>query len=38
MRTTFWLENLKGRYHLGDLSLDRRVILEWNFDKYGGKV
>jgi hypothetical protein len=35
--TKFWLENLKGRDYLGDLSVDGRVILKWiltNF--YGG--
>jgi hypothetical protein len=23
------LENLKGRYHSGDLGVDGRIILEW---------
>jgi hypothetical protein len=30
------LENLKGRYHLGDLEVDIRIILKWiikNCDK-----
>jgi len=29
MRTIFWLENMKGREHFEDLSVDGRVILEW---------
>jgi hypothetical protein len=29
MHTKFWLEDLKGRDHLEDLSIDRRIILEW---------
>jgi len=27
MHTVFWLENLKGRYHLEDLGVDERMIL-----------
>jgi hypothetical protein len=27
------LENLKGRDQLGDLVLERRIILEWIFEK-----
>jgi len=30
MHTKFWLENLKGRAHSEDLSIDGRTILEWN--------
>jgi len=28
MHTILWLENLKGRNHLEDLSVDGRIILE----------
>jgi hypothetical protein len=38
MRTQFWLENLKGRDHLGDLGLDGRIILERRLKKEGGRV
>jgi len=34
---SFWLENLKARDHLEDLSIDGKV-LEWILGKYGGKV
>jgi len=27
--TVFWLENLKGRDHLGDIGIDSKKILEW---------
>jgi hypothetical protein len=27
--TGFWLENLEGRDHLGNLGLDGRIILNW---------
>jgi hypothetical protein len=26
MHTKFWLENVKGRDHLGDLGVDGRII------------
>jgi hypothetical protein len=29
MYTKFWLENLKRTDHSEDLSVDRRIILEW---------
>jgi hypothetical protein len=29
MHTVFQLENLKGKDHLEDLSIGRRIILEW---------
>jgi hypothetical protein len=32
------LENLKGRDHLEDLSIDGRIILELILGKYGRKV
>jgi hypothetical protein len=38
MHTTFWSENLKGRDHSEDLSIDGKIILEWIFEKQGGKV
>jgi hypothetical protein len=27
--TKFWLENLKGRDHLEDIGVNRKIILEW---------
>jgi len=33
MRPTSWSENMKGRDYLGDLDLDRRIILEWIIEK-----
>jgi hypothetical protein len=38
MHTIFWVENLNGRDHLEDLSVDGRIILEWVLQKYGGKM
>jgi hypothetical protein len=32
-----FLENLKGRDHLEDLSVYRVIILEWIFEKLGGR-
>jgi hypothetical protein len=29
MKMEFWLENLKGRDHLGDLCAGGRMILKW---------
>jgi hypothetical protein len=29
----FWSENLKGRDHSEDLSVDERIILEWILGK-----
>jgi hypothetical protein len=29
MCTMFWLENLKGRNHLQDLGVDKKIISEW---------
>jgi hypothetical protein len=26
---TFWLENLKGKYHAEYIGVDRRIILQW---------
>jgi hypothetical protein len=34
----FWLENLKGRDHLEDLSIDGRIILERILGKYDGNI
>jgi hypothetical protein len=31
----FWWGNLKERDHLGDPGVDRRIILRWNFRKWG---
>jgi hypothetical protein len=38
MHTKFWSENPNGRNHTGDISIDGRIIVEWNLGKYGGKV
>jgi hypothetical protein len=33
VHTVFWLENLKGRDHLGNLGVDRKIILKWILGK-----
>jgi hypothetical protein len=33
MHTKFWLENLKRRDHLEDVSVDEKIILEWMLGK-----
>jgi hypothetical protein len=33
MHTKSWSENLKGRVHPEDLSVDIKIILEWISDK-----
>jgi hypothetical protein len=33
MHTVFWMENLKGRDHLEDLSIDGKIILEFILGK-----
>jgi len=33
MHIIFWLENLKGKDHLEDLSVDVKIILEWILGK-----
>jgi hypothetical protein len=33
MLIKFWLENLKGRDHMDDLSIDERIKLEWILEK-----
>jgi hypothetical protein len=38
MHTVFSLGNLKGREHLEDLGMDRKIILEWIFEKECGKL
>jgi len=38
MHTIFWLETPKERDHLEDLSVDKRLILDWILGKQGGKV
>jgi len=38
MHTKFWPGDLKGGYHLEDVSLDERIILEWVLEKYGGEM
>jgi hypothetical protein len=35
---TFWLDNLKGRDHFGDLSIDGKIMLEWTLGKYDGRL
>ena len=34
MYVRFWLENLKERDHLEDLSIEQRIILEWILKKW----
>jgi hypothetical protein len=29
---------MKGRYHLEEVGIDRRIILEWILGKYDGKL
>jgi len=36
--TKFWSANQKVRNYPEDLGLDRRIILEWVLEKYGGKL
>jgi hypothetical protein len=36
--TKFWLENLKEINNSEELSVDRKIILEWIFGKWDGKV
>jgi hypothetical protein len=31
--TRFWSENLKGRYYLEDLGIDRKLLSEWITEK-----
>jgi hypothetical protein len=38
MHTKFWLENLKGRGHAGDLVVGGRIVIEWILGKYSGKL
>jgi len=38
MRTEFSLGNLKGRDHLEELGIDRKIILEWILRNSGGRV
>jgi len=38
MYTILWLENLKGRDHLEDLSIDGKTISDWILGKWYGKV
>jgi hypothetical protein len=38
MHTTFCTENLKGRDHVEDLGIHRKIILDCILGKYGGKV
>ena len=35
MYTGFWFENMMERDHLGDASVDGRIILRWIFKKWG---
>jgi len=38
MSTKFWSENLKARDHSEELCVDERIILEWIFGKWGGRL
>jgi hypothetical protein len=38
MLARFWLESLKGRGQLEDLSVDETIILKWNFGKCGRRM
>jgi len=38
MRTKFWSENLMGRDHSENLSVDGKIILECTLGEYGGKL
>jgi hypothetical protein len=38
MHRRFWLENLKERDHAQNLGADAKIILEWIFWKYVGKL
>jgi len=38
MHTKLWLVNLKGKDHLEDIGIHRKIILEWSLEKYIGKV
>jgi hypothetical protein len=35
MHTGFWRGDLRGKYHLEDLSIDSRIILKWIFQAVG---
>jgi hypothetical protein len=38
MHTKFWSENLKERDHSEDLGVNSKIIVEWIFQKQGGKM
>jgi hypothetical protein len=38
VHTGFWWGDVWERDHLEDLSVERRIILKWIFQKWGGKV
>jgi hypothetical protein len=38
MHKEFWLETLKGGYHVRNLSIDGRIMLKWTSGKQGGKL
>jgi hypothetical protein len=38
MHTQFWSEILKERDNLEDIGIDRKIILEWIFEKWSEKV
>jgi hypothetical protein len=38
MQIIFWLENLKEKDHLEDISVDGKITSERIFGKYGRKV
>jgi hypothetical protein len=32
------MESVKAKHYLGDVGIDRRIILKWNLKKYGVRM